>query len=131
MTVASGAEPGAQNNVPPPPAGTLTRARFEATQEWLKSAPGDHYSIQLFTAGAHDLRAVEELLAPAAARNLDLSDFYVYGVKIDDQQHYRLAYGLYATFADANRGMRSLPPAYRQFSPYLRSVARMRSQNRQ
>ena len=32
--------------------GKLTRARFAATQEWLKSAPGDHYSIQLFTAGA-------------------------------------------------------------------------------
>ena len=131
VTVASGAEPGAQDNVPPPPAGTLTRARFEATQEWLKSAPGDHYSIQLFTAGAHDLRAVEELLARAASGNLALSDFYVYGVKIDDQQDYRLAYGLYPTFADANRGLRNLPPAYRQFRPYLRSVARMRSQNRQ
>ncbi len=63
--------------------------------------------------------------------NLALSDFYVYGVKIDDQQHYRLAYGLYRTFAEANQGMRSLPPAYRQFSPYLRSVERMRSQNSQ
>lgn len=131
MTAASGAQSGAQNNVPPPPAGKLTRARFEATQEWLKSAPGDHYSIQLFTAGAHDLRALEELLARAASGNLALSDFYVYGVRIDDQQDYRLAYGLYPTVADANRGLRNLPPAYRQFSPYLRSVARMRSQNRQ
>jgi septal ring-binding cell division protein DamX len=116
---------------PPPPAGNLTRARFAATQEWLKTAPGDHYSIQLFTAGAHDLHSVEELLARAASENLALSDFYVYGVKIDDQQHYRLAYGLYPSFADANRSMRSLPPAYRQFSPYLRSAERMRSQNRQ
>jgi len=107
------------------------RARFAATQEWLKSAPGDHYSIQLFTAGAHDLRTVEELLARAAAGNLEPSDFYIYGVRIDDQQHYRLAYGLYPTFAAANQGMKSLPPAYRQFGPYLRSVERMRSQNRQ
>ena len=107
------------------------QARFAATQEWLKSAPGDHYSIQLFTAGAYDLRAVEELLARAAASNLELSDFYIYGVRIDDRQYYRLAYGLYPTFAEANRGVKNLPPVYRQFGPYLRSVERMRSQNRQ
>ena len=115
----------------PPPAGKLTGARFAATQEWLKSAPGEDYSIQLFTAGVHDLHVVEGLLAEAAARNLAPSDFYVYGVKIDDQQHYRLAYGLYRTLADANQGIRSLPPVYRQFGPFLRSVQRMRSQNSQ
>ena len=120
------------NYLPPmPAAGRLTRERFAATQEWLKSAPGDRYSIQLLTAGTRDLRHVEELLARATARNLDLSDFYVYGVKINDLQHYRLAYGLYPTFADANQGIKALPPVYRQFAPYQRSVERMRSQNRQ
>jgi len=126
-----GATPGPQDNAPPPPEGKLTRARFAATQEWLKSAPGDHYSIQLFTAGARDLHTIEEMLGRATAAKLDLSDFYVYGVKIDNQQHYRLAYGLYPTFAAANQGIKNLPPAYTQFSPFLRSVARMRSQNRQ
>ena len=129
---ASGAEPGSQNYAPPPPpSGQLTRARFAATQEWLKSAPGDRYSIQLFTAGAHDLHSVEELLARAASAKLEQTDFYIYGVRINDSQHYRLAYGLYPNFAEANQGMRNLPPAYRQFGPYLRSVERMRSQNRQ
>ena len=128
---ATGAKPGSQNNVPPPPVGKLMRARFAATQEWLKSAPGDEYSIQLFTAGTQDLHVVEGLLAEAAAKNLAPSDFYVYGVKIDDQQHYRLAYGLYRSFAEARRSIKNLPPAYRQFSPYLRSVERMRSQNSQ
>ncbi|MBI5912659.1 MAG: AAA family ATPase [Betaproteobacteria bacterium] len=128
----TGAKPGSMNYLPPmPAAGRLTRERFAATQEWLKSAPGDRYSIQLLTAGTRDLRHVEELLARATGRNLDLSDFYVYGVKINDQQHYRLAYGLYPTFADANQGIKALPPVYRQFAPYQRSVERMRSQNRQ
>ena len=127
---AAGAGP--QNLMSPPPsAGKLTQARFAATQQWLKSAAGDPYSIQLVTAGASDLHAVEELLARAATSGLALSDFYVYGVKIGDQQHYRLAYGLYPTFTDANQGMRRLPPAYTQFKPFLRSVDRMRSQNRQ
>ena len=128
----AGAKPGSKNYVPPaPPAGNLTRARFAATQEWLKSAPGDHYSIQLLTAGTHDVRRIEELLARAAGRNLKLSDFYVYGVKINDQQHYRLAYGLYPTLAEVTQGIKDLPPVYRQFGPYYRSVDRMRSQNHQ
>ena len=128
----AGAKPGMKNYLPPmPAAGKLTRERFSATQEWLKSAPGDRYSIQLLTAGTRDLRRIEELLARAAGRNLNLSDFYVYSVKIDDQQHYRLAYGLYPTLAEANQGIKDLPPVYRQFAPYQRSVERMRSQNRQ
>ena len=128
----AGAKPGSKNHVPPAPlTGDLTRARFAATQDWLKSAPGDHYSIQLLTAGMLDLRRIEELLARAAGRNLDLSDFYVYGVKINDQQHYRLAFGLYPTLAEVSQGIQALPPVYRQFGPYQRSVERMRSQNRQ
>jgi septal ring-binding cell division protein DamX len=132
IAAATGTEPAAQNVVPlPPPGGKFTRERFAATQEWLKSAPGGQYSIQLFTAGTHDLHTAEELLGRAAARNLALTDFYIYGVKINEQQHYRLAYGLYPGYAEANQGIRLLPPAYRQFSPYVRSVERMRSQNRQ
>jgi type II secretory pathway predicted ATPase ExeA/septal ring-binding cell division protein DamX len=116
---------------PPPPKGRLTRERFAATQEWLPGAPGDHYAIQLYTARAQDLHFAEEMIERAATANLRLEDFYVYGVIIDDSQHYRLAYGLYPTYAEASARIKELPPAYRQFSPYLRSVARMRSQNRQ
>ena len=128
----AGAKPGAKDYVPPAPlSGKLTRERFAATQDWLKTAPVNQYSIQLLTAGTRDLHRIEELLARAAGRNLKLSDFYVYGVRINDQQHYRLAYGLYPSLADANQGLKALPPAYRQFAPYQRSVERMRSQNRQ
>jgi septal ring-binding cell division protein DamX len=118
--------------VPPaPPAGDLTRARFSAAQEWLNNAPPGHYSIQLLTAGTHDLRRIEDLLERAAGSNLALSDFHVYGVRINEQQHYRLTYGLYPTLAEAARGIKDLPPVYLQFGSYYRSVARMRSQNQQ
>jgi type II secretory pathway predicted ATPase ExeA len=116
---------------PLPPKGRLTQQRFAATQEWLPGAPGDHYSIQLYTARTQDLHFAEEMLERAAAAKLRLEDFYVYGVIIDDSQHYRLAYGSYPTYAEASARIKDLPPAYRQFAPYLRSVARMRSQNRQ
>jgi len=128
----AGAKPGSKNYVPPaPPTGKLTRERFAATQEWLKTAPGNQYSIQLLTAGRNDLPHIEELLVRAAGRNLKLSDFYVYGVKINDRQHYRLAYGLFPTLTDASQGIKGLPAVYRQFAPYQRSAERMRSQNRQ
>ena len=128
----TGAKPGAKDYVPPPPpSGKLTRERFAATQEWLKTAPGNQYSIQLLTAGIHDLRRIEEVLARAPARNLQLSDLYVYGVKINDQQHYRLAYGLYPDLVEVNRAIKNIPPVYRQFGLFYRSVERMRSQNRQ
>lgn len=129
---AAAAEPGTQDYAPPPPpAGALLRERFAATQEWLKSAPGDHLSIQLFTASARDLIVAEEMLARAASRNLAISAFHVYGVKIDDQQRYRLAYGLYPSYTEAQKGLANLPKDYKQFGPYLRSIDRMRSQNRQ
>ena len=129
---AADTKPGSKNHLPPaPPTGRLTRERFAATQEWLKSTPGNQYSIQLLTTGMQDLHRIEELLARAPGRNLKLSDFHVYGVKINDQQHYRLAYGLYPGLGDANDGIKTLPPVYRQFAPYQRSVERMRSQNRQ
>ena len=116
---------------PPPRGGKLTRERYAATQEWLQAAPGDRYSIQLYTASTRDLYKVEEMLRLAASKKLDLSNFYVYGVKIDDSQHYRLAYGLFPGISEARRAVKSLPTPYRQFSPYLRSVERMRSQNHQ
>ena len=85
----------------------------------------------MLTAGTHDLNRIEELLARVAGRNLKLSDFYVYGVKINEQQHYRVAYGLYPSLTDVYQGIQDLPPVYKQFGPYQRSVERMRSQNRQ
>ena len=132
MPASTGAKPGSKNYVPPaPPTGRLTRQRFAATQEWLKSAPGDHYSIQLITNSTRDIKRVEELLARASGRQLDLADFHLYGVKINDQQHYRVAYGLYTTLAEANQAIKALPQAYKQLGPYHRTVERMRSQNRQ
>jgi septal ring-binding cell division protein DamX len=131
-TAAATPKAGTSPQQPPmPPKGRLTRERFAATQEWLPGAPGDHYSIQLYTARAQDLHFAEDMLERAAAAKLRLEDFYVYGVIIDDSQHYRLAYGSYPTYAEAGARIKELPPAYRQFAPYLRSVARMRSQNRQ
>ncbi len=123
--------PTAHSEPVPPVSGKLTRERFAATQQWLPSAAGDQYAIQLLTVTYKDVRRIEDLLIRVPSRKLKIEDFYVYSVKINDIQHYRIAYGLYASAEEANKAMRDLPAAYKAFTPFQRSVERMRSQNRQ
>ena len=114
----------------PPTRGTLTRERFAATQEWLKTTPGDFYSIQLLTAKDSELARLEGFLLKAfeiAPRD----NFRVYSVKIDGVQCYRAAYGLYPNLEATRAAVRELPPLLAAQKPYYRSVERMRSQNRQ
>src|SRR5206468_1660329 len=46
----------------PPGGGELARRRFAATQEWLKSAPGDRYAIQLAIVNSKELGQLEDFL---------------------------------------------------------------------
>ncbi|MBI2958956.1 MAG: AAA family ATPase [Betaproteobacteria bacterium] len=121
---------GGDGAAPEPPRGRLVRERFVATQEWLAAAPANHYSIQLMTAKASELARMENFLL-RASRELPREDFHVYSVKIDGVQNYRAAYGLYPSVAQTRAAIGELAPALKVHNPYLRSVERMRSQNRQ
>ena len=130
--IAPSIPPRTAETVPPFPAsGKLTQERFAATQKWLPSAPGEQIAIQLLTVTNKDVRRIEDVLIRVPSRKLKIEDFYVYSVKINDVQHYRLAYGLYASAETATKAMRDLPPPYKALAPFQRSVERMRSQNRQ
>jgi len=114
----------------PPGRGELARRRFAATQAWLKSAPGDRYAIQLAVVNSKELAQLEDFLL-RISKILPVDELYVYSVKIDGQQHYRVAYGSYAGPEQALAALRGLPPVISAYHPYYRSVERMRSQNRQ
>jgi MSHA biogenesis protein MshM len=113
-----------------PAQGELARERFEATQAWLRDTPGDRYAIQLATVNAAELPQLEDFVRKAAAA-LPARELLVYSVKIDGQQHYRVAYGSYPSAAKALEAMEGLPQLLAAYRPYARSVERMRSQNRQ
>jgi septal ring-binding cell division protein DamX len=113
-----------------PETGEFVRERFQATQEWLQSAPGEYYSIQLATVNSGGLAQLEEFLR-RASKMVPAGELFVYGVKIDGRQHYRAAYGSYASPAQALAAINALPPLFSAYHPYYRSVERMRSQNRQ
>ena len=108
----------------------LVQARFDSTQEWLKTAPENNYSIQLITVKSTDLAKLESFLAKAS-RQIAQDDFYVYSVKIDGQQHFRAAYGLFPSSSAASGAIKDLPANFQSQNPYPRSVGRMRSQNSQ
>ena len=104
--------------------------RFSATQEWLKTAPGDYYSIQLHTVDSSELAQLEEFLR-RASRVVPATDLFVYSVKFGGRQHYRVAYGSYPNSLQVLSAIRELPPPLSAYQPYYRSIERMRSQNRQ
>jgi MSHA biogenesis protein MshM len=114
----------------PPENGDLVQERFNATQEWLRSAPGDYYAIQLATANSRELRQLEDFLRRASGM-VPAGDLFVYSVKIGGQQYYRVAYGSYPSQEQALAAIHGLPPLFSAYHPYFRTVERMRSQNRQ
>jgi MSHA biogenesis protein MshM len=114
----------------PPATGELSMTRFAATQEWLRTAPGDYYSIQLHTVDSSELAQLEEFLR-RASRVVPATDLFVYSVKFGGRQHYRVAYGSYPNSVQVLSAIRELPPPLSAYQPYYRSIERMRSQNRQ
>jgi type II secretory pathway predicted ATPase ExeA/septal ring-binding cell division protein DamX len=114
----------------PPSGGKLAQERFVATQAWLASAPGSHYSIQLATMSQAEVADLERLLRQAAEL-VNPEELYVYGVKINGQQYYRAAYGQFPTAEAAGKAIEELPATMRSRRPYQRSVEAMRAQNLQ
>jgi type II secretory pathway predicted ATPase ExeA len=114
----------------PPERGELARERFEAAQRWLPATHGDRYAIQLVTVSSEQLGLLEDFLLKAS-QVLPMGEVHIYSVRINGQQHYRVAYGSYETQAQASEAIKDLPPSLAVYRPYTRSVERMRSQNRQ
>jgi MSHA biogenesis protein MshM len=114
----------------PPREGGLARQRFDAAQGWLRDTPGDWYAIQLATVSAGELQQLEDFLKKAGT-TVPESELFVYSVKIDGEQHYRVAYGSFPNAAKALEAMKGLPQLLAAYQPFTRSVERMRSQNRQ
>ncbi len=87
-------------------------------------------AIQLATVNASELPQLEDFLRKAASA-LPVGELFVYSVKIDGQQHYRVAYGSFPSANKALDAINGLPQLLAAYQPYTRSVERMRSQNSQ
>jgi type II secretory pathway predicted ATPase ExeA/septal ring-binding cell division protein DamX len=114
----------------PPPSGRLTQERYAVTQQWLKTAPAGHYTIQLLTVSAADIAVMERFLRQASEL-VDLQEMRVYSVKLGGQQHYSATYGLYPSLEETITAMGDLPSTFKARGPYHRSVVLMRRQNQE
>ena len=113
---------------PVPPASRIARERFSATQLWLRDAPGSNYSLQLAIFNDTEGARMENFLRQAT-ESLNPSELYVYSVKVNGQQHYRIAYGAYATVDEIRAALDMLPAAMKAQSPFYRTVGDMRRLN--
>ena len=134
VQVASAAPAAAEPAPPPPllepPDGEMARARFAATQQWLKSAPAKTYAIELLTVRGSNSEVLENFVRQLS-QLLDPEGVHVYSVKIDGTQYYAVAYGSYPSVADTVTAMGQLPETLKARAPYPRSFGRMRFQNQQ
>jgi septal ring-binding cell division protein DamX len=124
------APPAAPSGPTPPASGKLTQERFAATQQWLRTAPSGHYTIQLLTVSAGDVAVMERFLRQASDL-VEFSDLRVYSVKLGGQQHYAATYGLYPSLEETITAMGDLPSTFKARGPYHRSVTLMRRQNQE
>jgi type II secretory pathway predicted ATPase ExeA/septal ring-binding cell division protein DamX len=122
------APPAAPSGPTPPASGRLTQERFAATQQWLRTAPSGHYTIQLLTVSAGDVAVMERFLRQATDL-VEFNDLRVYSVKLGGQQHYAATYGLYPSLEETITAMGDLPSTFKARGPYHRSVTLMRRQN--
>jgi type II secretory pathway predicted ATPase ExeA/septal ring-binding cell division protein DamX len=124
------ATPPAPAGPTPPTGGKLTQERFAATQQWLKTAPSGHFTIQLLTVSAGEIAVMERFLRQAADL-VDLDEMRVYSVKLGGQQYYSATYGLYPSLEETITVMGDLPSTFKARGPYHRSVILMRRQNQE
>jgi type II secretory pathway predicted ATPase ExeA len=126
-TQARAVQPGpAVENVPP--AGKLGRERYLATQAWLRGAPGNRQSIQLAIFTEAETARMENFLRQATEL-LKGDEIYVYSVKIDGRQNYRVAYGGFSSSDEALAAIQALPAQLAVYGPFQRSVGDMRRLN--
>ena len=107
----------------PAHAGALTRARIEATDAWLREAPGKAFAIQVMAIAPGSERELEAFLE-RARKVTGLDQVYIYDTRIKGQAKNGLAvvYGSYVSRDAVRETMQSFPAEIRNLHPYLRTV---------
>jgi MSHA biogenesis protein MshM len=133
--VQSQASPGSQvadapRRPRPPLVGKLAQERFAATQTWLDTAPAGAYSIQLLTVADADAGTLERFLRQASEVT-NPGSLFVYSAKINGEQHYSVAYGVYPNVEETITAMGDLPKSLKARGPTHRSLTAIRRQNQE
>ena len=103
--------------------GPLTRERMQAADEWLKTAPGKAFAVQVMAVAHGNERELEAFLL-RMRKISGLDEAYVYQTRIKGQPNNGLAvvFGSYATRDKVRETIDRFPGDVRSLHPYLRTV---------
>ncbi|HEY9032204.1 MAG TPA: SPOR domain-containing protein [Kangiella sp.] len=96
----------------PTPAELVVAAKPEF-EKWFDSQSRDHYSVQLYSNS-------RQVAADEFQQSLDLADSYVYKATVNNEVRYRVLWGSYATRAEAEQAISSLPKRILNQQPWIR-----------
>jgi type II secretory pathway predicted ATPase ExeA len=106
----------------------LLRSRISATRELLDRAPGERYSVELFTTENADPARMERFLM-RARELVPLENVFVIPMGAAGSYRLRVVFGEFETRQEALEAERRLPPRYQQaFRASPRSIAELRGQ---
>lgn len=113
----------------PPPAklrfGPLTRQHFTQFDQWMETAPRQHYFIQLLATDAQHTGEIEGFLS-RATRELDPADLRAYRSSLSGTDRVGVIYGDFPSREAASIAMQSLPDSIKAAQPFPRQVAKLR-----
>ncbi len=98
-------------------------AKIQSSKQWLKNADKQSVSIQVMMRSKSAGRELAAFLQTEWP--LDLDKTYLYEVKIQKKEIYRVFYDEFPSITTGQIKMKQLPESVRANSPYLHSVYRM------
>lgn len=100
--------------------------RVDRTRDWLRTADGNHYSIQVLRVTADAVTDLERFLR--GQESVDFLDrIFIYQARHNGQAVYGVLYSEFASYADAKAALETLPTEVKRYKPFLRSVRQVRA----
>ncbi len=105
--------------------GPLTRQHFAQYQQWIETAPRQHYFIQLLATDANHSGEIEGFLA-RSAQLIEPAELRAYRSSLSGRDRLGVIYGDFPSREAASAAMQNLPESIKAAQPFPRQVSKLR-----